>query len=151
MAPARNPKQCFLKNPGCGIPAMATEGGGGGKLWREADEGGCGGRLCREVVEGSSGRRLWRRLWREAVEGSCGGKLWREAVEGSCGDRLWRQAVKGSRAGRLEGCCWLGRDGWAGLAAPDRFLLEKLKVVCRSSCKASIIPGVFDGSRHQVP
>ena len=111
MAPARNPKQCFLKNPGCGILAMATEGGGGGKLWREADEGGCGGRLCRGVVEGSSGRRLWRRLWREAVEGSCGGKLRREAVETGCGDRLRRAAVQEAGVVLLAWPRWLGRLG----------------------------------------
>ena len=65
MTPARDPKQCFLKNPGCGILAVTMEGGFGGKLWREAVEGGCGGKL-----------------WRAAVEGSCGGKLRREAVKG---------------------------------------------------------------------
>ena len=50
MTPARDPKQGFLKNPGCsvlagGVLAGAMEGGCGGKRWREAQEGGYGGRL----------------------------------------------------------------------------------------------------------
>ena len=53
MTPARDPKQGFLKNPGCSVLDGGVVASWLGQ-WREAVEGRDGGKLRREAMEGSS-------------------------------------------------------------------------------------------------